>query len=500
MARILDATTFEPANEAEILWAYNAYDVMATLEILDQLIPQLDNLTGSTYAFSKALQAPVLEMRLRGVLVDQATKAQVIETYFDQLDRLESQLEQIIREGVGFFGFNWRSNADLMKLFYDKLGLPTIKKMGRPTVNRDALERMEAYLVARQIVAHLLLMRDIGKKISVLKTEIDPDGRMRTSYNIAGTDTGRFSSSFSEFGTGTNMQNIEDLLRRVFVADPGMKLAYLDAQQGESRVVGAIEWNLFSDDRYLNACESGDLHTAVAKIVWPGLPWTGDLPHDVEIAEQPYYRHYSRRFMCKKIGHGTNYGGKPRTISNQAKVAIELVEEFQPKYFKAFPAHQRWHGHVESTLRTDGEMVSLSGRKRQFWGRRDSAETLRAAIAFDPQGSLADIVNAGMLRLWRERDAILLLQNHDAVVVQYPENQEDKVIPKLLKQLRYPMELQNNREFIIPYDVQCGWNWGSYDLKENPDGLRKYRGSDDRKRTPKVNIMDRVIRSVSRKA
>jgi len=191
-----------------------------------------------------------------------------------------------------------------MELFYDKIGVPIIRKKGKPTVNRDAMERMEAYLIARPIVGHIKAMRDLGKKVSVLKTEIDPDGRIRTSYNIGGTTTGRLSSSFSEFGTGTNLQNIEESLRSVFIADRGHKLGYFDAEQGESRAVGAIEWNLFNDGRYLNACESGDLHTSVAKLCWPNLGWVGSPNADKELAEQPYYRHYSRRFMCKRSDTG----------------------------------------------------------------------------------------------------------------------------------------------------------------------------------------------------
>jgi DNA polymerase I-like protein with 3'-5' exonuclease and polymerase domains len=122
--------------------------------------------------------------------------------------------------------------------------------------------------------SHILALRDIAKKIGVLKTSIDPDGRMRTSYNIAGTTTGRFSSSLSDFGTGGNLQNLEERLRRPFVADPGMKFAYIDLEQAESRLVGAIEWNLFGDGRYLDACESGDLHTSVCRLAWTELPWT----------------------------------------------------------------------------------------------------------------------------------------------------------------------------------------------------------------------------------
>ena len=84
-----------------------------------------------------------------------------------------------------------------------------------------------------------------------------------------------------------------------------------------------------------------DPHTAVARIMWPNLEWTGNLKSDKHIAETPYYRHYTYRFMCKKLGHGSNYGGKPNTLAEQSKVELDLVRQFQPKYFSAFPAHQR---------------------------------------------------------------------------------------------------------------------------------------------------------------
>lgn len=485
------------AQEKE--WIYNGLDCIITREVLDVLLPQLDNQTTRTYSFSRDLQAPILEMRCRGVLIDQRRRAEVIDLYFNQLDQLEEQLNHIVGEGLGLWQFNWRSNKDLHLLFYDHLGLPPIRRGGRPTVNREALEKLESYFSARLIVAHMLQMRDMQKKIGMLKTEIDNDGRMRTSYNIAGTTTGRLSSSFSEFGTGTNLQNIEESLRSVFIADPGYKLAYLDAEQGESRVVGAIEGNLFDDWKYLDACEGGDLHTTVAKLVWPGdVDWTGNPDRDRALAEQPYYRHYDRRFMCKKIGHGTNYGGKPRTLANQAKVEIGLIEDFQPKYFRAFPAHLRWHAYVDRTLREDGYLTTLTGRKRWFFGRRNDDSTLREAIAYDPQGSLADILNRGMLNVWGDRSCVLLMQIHDAILIQYPEEREDVVLPKVLRSLEVPIHLEGGREFVVPYGIAVGWNWGKWDEETNPDGLKSYKGNDQRKRQPAMSILDRSLRKAHR--
>jgi DNA polymerase I-like protein with 3'-5' exonuclease and polymerase domains len=493
--RIINTADATPDNipQWERDQVYNGIDVLATWQVLDAIQPQLDQHTGPTYEFSKALQGPTLEMRLRGVLVDQARKAEVIEEYHAKVEQLERNLERIVLEGVGLSHFNWRSNADLHTLFYDRLGIPVIRKGGRPTVDRTALEKMEAYTIARPIVSHMSAMRDLAKKISVLKTEIDPDGRMRTSYNIAGTSTGRFSSSFSEFGTGGNLQNVEESLRSIFIADPGYKFAKFDAKSGESFAVGAIEWNLFNDDTYLIACESGDPHTAVARICWPNLPWTGSLKQDKDIAEQPYYRHYTYRFMCKKLGHGSNYDGRAATLAAQAKLPQPIVEQFQPKYFQAFPAHKRWQASVDDRLRKTGVVVSLTGRKRYFFGRRNDPSTLREAIAYDPQCSLADIVNTAMLKIWRQRIAILALHDHDALTFMYPEEMEDEVIPKIQVNLVIPIPLAKGRVLRIPYDAKCGWNRGDYNEKTNPDGLKDYYGTDKRKRTPSINLLDRPV-------
>lgn len=472
-------------------WTYNGLDCAITREVFEVIHPQLDDHTSSTYDLSRSLQGPTLEMRLRGVLVDQQRKAEVIDEFHDKLDQLDAQLTRIVLDGVGMTRFNWRSNDDLKMLFYNKLGIPEIKSRGKVTVDRKALEKLEIYLISRQIVAHILKMRDLAKKISVLRTEIDPDGRMRTSYNIAGTETGRFSSSFSEFGTGGNLQNVEESLRSIFISDPTYKFCKLDAKSGESYVVGGIEWNLFKDGRYLDAVQSGDIHTAVARICWPNLDWTGDLRRDKQTAESPYYRHYTYRFMCKKLGHGSNYDGMPATLAAQTKLPESVVAGFQPKYFGAFPSHLEWHGRVADQLKRLGYLISLAGRKRWFLGRRNDPATLREAIAFDPQGSLADIVNRGMLRVWRERRALLMMHDHDATTWMYPAEQEDEVVPWLKENLVHEIPLAHGRTLAIPYDYKTGWNKGDYDPKTNPDGLKDYAGQDKRTRTPQAGIMDR---------
>lgn len=484
-------------------WIYNGLDVTVTREIFDVIHPQLGPETGATYAFSRALQGPILDMRLRGILVDRGRVDEVVDELYAKLDQLYDQLNRIVSEGLDFPDFNWTSNNDLQTLFYSILRIPPRKERGRITVNEAALDKIRAaYPIARQLVSHILAMRGIQKRISVLRTPLDADGRIRTSYNIAGTSTGRLSSSESEFGTGGNLQNIEEALRSIFIADPGMKFAKFDAKSGESYVVGAIEWNLFGDGLFLDALESGDIHTAVARLVWPELPWTGDIKRDKSIAEQPFYRHHTYRFMCKKLGHGSNYGGQPFTLAQQTHLPISIVEEFQPRYFEAFPAHQQWQARVAADLLNRGYLISFMGRKRWFHGRRNDAATIREAIAYDPQSSLSDIVERACLRIWNQIPNVILVANdHDALTFAYPEAEEDTIVPALHAALPERIELKNDRILEIPYDCKTGWNRGDFDKDDptkNPEGLKDFHGHDDRRRQAPASFLDRQFRPSNR--
>lgn len=453
----------------------------------------IDEYSGPIYDFSRDLQAPVLEMMLRGILVNQNRRRTVVKEMKRKMEMLEANLLTILREGVGIDSFNWRSPDQCSKLFYKVLNLPVQK--GRkadgtygPTTDRKALEKLSNYFIAEPIINHILLLRDLGKSIGFLETALDADGRMRTDLRIVGTVTGRLSSSISEYGTGTNLQNVTESLRSIFVADPGYKFANLDLEQGDSRNVGALCWELFVDDpdwteaaagSYLDACESGDLHTAVAKLAIPHLPW-GTAP-DKEIAETVFYRHYSYRFMCKKVGHGSNYLGKPPTIAMQTKLPIHDIKDFQKKYFEAFPCIPAWHDHVRYEIENYHYLTNLFGRRRFFAGRAKDEATIREAVAQQGQSMTSDEINRGLLKLWRANRVQLLMQVHDSVLFQYPEELEDEIIPWALETMKIVLRLKRGREFFVPLEAKVGWNWGENN-ENNPDGLIKFKGHDNRKR------------------
>src|SRR5215469_15903972 len=84
-----------PQSETEKLWIYNGLDCCVTAEVLRVIKPQLDNQTRSTYEFSKSLQGPVLEMKLRGILVDYELRDKVIKDYQAQINQLSDQFNYL---------------------------------------------------------------------------------------------------------------------------------------------------------------------------------------------------------------------------------------------------------------------------------------------------------------------------------------------------------------------------------------------------------------------
>jgi DNA polymerase I-like protein with 3'-5' exonuclease and polymerase domains len=203
--------------------------------------------------------------------------------------------------------------------------------------------------------------------------------------------------------------------------------------------------------------------------------------------------------MAKVLGHGTNYNGKPYTMAKHTKLDTKLITEFQRKYFLAFPAHQRWHAAVASELLQTGNLTTITGRRRWFFGRRNDDTTIREAIAYGPQGAVGDIFNQGMLRIWRLNICQLLLQIHDAILIQYPEHLETEILPILIETIKVPIQLNNGRTLIIPSEAQTGFNWAKYDAKTNPDGLKKWAGNDNRSRTtdePTNSRLDSILQRV----
>jgi DNA polymerase-1 len=188
--------------------------------------------------------------------------------------------------------------------------------------------------------------------------------------------------------------------------------------------------------------------------------------------------------------------GMPATMAKHSKLPRDLIEDFQRRYFSAFPKIREWHGWVRAQLLQHGYITSLLGRRRWFFGRRNDDSVVREAVAYEPQSITSDVLNCGMLHVWRAGICQILLQVHDSILIQYPEELEPSVVPRVISLLEIPVELKNGRKLIIPADAKVGWNWSDH-AESNPDGLKKWTGErDERRRQPETSILHRSLSGI----
>lgn len=489
-----------PKQESD--WVYNALDCCLTHEVFTRLLEDdAAEKAMISYNFVRAMQAPAMAMSMRGIKIDKHKRNTLISSLQRRISKLETQLNELAYV-IWKDNLNPRSPKQIKDFFYKHMRLAPVmeynsqKKTREVSTSATALTKLAMDYRARPFVAHILRIRDLSKKIGTLRTGIDGDGRMRTSYNVTGTETGRWSSNENAFRTGTNLQNITNELREIFIADKGMKMAYIDLEQAESRAVAYLA----ADDSYIKACESGDLHTDVARMLWPNCSVE-------DIKKVPFSGIHTRRDLAKRCGHGTNYYGKPPTIAKHTGgIPVNIVEEFQQNYFEAFPGIPAWHQEIAHKLQKDQYIDTPLGRRRYFFGRSWSDDTLREAIAFVPQSLVGELLNLGMLHVWRKFDLEtseiqLLAQVHDAILIQYEDRGYDyelDLFDRIINTLQVPVDV-HGREMYIPASVEgVGWNWRKYDKDKNPDGLKELNSDDRaRKRTERVlsstNLLDRKL-------
>lgn len=483
---------------------YCGLDCCVTLEVFEELERNYGPDRGAAiYSFERAMQAPYLEIMQRGFAVDDLARRAAAAELHTRIDAMQEMLDEFARS-VWDLPLNPRSPKQLQEFFYSALRLPeqwiSQKGVRKLSTNREVMEKLLAYSHARPFVNLILSIREAAKQLERFEEEIDRDGRYRTSYNIAGTETGRPSSSENAFGTGGNAQNIAPPLRYVFVADPGWKLCVIDLEQVEARDVGFFCGCLFDDWKFLDACESGDLHTNNAKLIWPELAWTGDPKRDKEIASGPFYRDFSYRDMAKRGGHLSNYYGTAWTAARSLKVPLSIMEEFQARYIRgraadpskglppiepAYPCIARWWQWTAEQLQTTRLLTTPFGRTRHFFGRPNDDTTLREAIAFLPQSTTADRMNLGLWRVWKYMPEVqLLAQTYDSITFQFPESSDaNSIIGRALELIRVELVAPNGRKYIVPGEAKVGWNWGYQITKED-----QVRAREQGKRVPRLNL------------
>jgi DNA polymerase I-like protein with 3'-5' exonuclease and polymerase domains len=208
---------------------YNSMDCLVTLEIAQkqQRLLATDPTAAAIAAFSFGLQRPALKMMLRGILIDENERGKMLTRLEADVSRLQHIIDTyaLALWNKPLNPGSWQQKNAFLYSFlrlpeqriYDKASRET-----RLSSNRACLEKLRDHSVhARPILLALLAYADVKKALGILRSGVDSDGRMRSSFLVAGTITGRFASRKNCFGRGSNFQNWRASWRIIFTAPAG---------------------------------------------------------------------------------------------------------------------------------------------------------------------------------------------------------------------------------------------------------------------------------------
>jgi len=434
---------------------YNGKDAACTWEIRYVQERELEQF-GVRHVFDHEMRIlPLLrQMSRRGVLIDLRLREELRVQYTKEIENLQAFLDKSAGKAL-----NVKSAPDMHKLLYETLGLPVQfhRETKRPTADKDAIAKLAAkyqHPVLMTIV-EIRRRRDLIERY--INANVDADGRLRCLFDPSGTRTGRLASRANIYGSGTNLQNIPPKMRKMFIADPGKVLFYVDLSQAELRVVAYLA----RCDSLIEAFESGrDIHK--------------------ENSER-FFGSYSedKRLAVKRTVYGSIYGeGVDRIVAVAAaenppiRLVRHEVATAQEGFFMLYPEIKEvWWNDVKRDLKYR-TLITPLGWKRQFFGRWDSVQFINEALAFIPQCTVGVLAEIGMLNASRVEGAEVLLNEHDAILGQCDEGDVPTVVPRVIEAMQVPVPI-HGRTLTIPAEAKVGKNWAEAS-EENPEGIKKW--------------------------
>ena len=441
----LEPDAFSPLGDQAAAWA-SLHSYGAAIEALHGvLLPRLREQGMEKLYFDVELPLcrVLADMERSGFLVDGGALARFGRELSDTIDRLEQRIYAAAGQQ-----FNINSPKQLGKVLFEDLGLPHGKKTKTGwSTNADVLEKLKDH----PLVADVLTYRQYAKLKSTyadgLLKVIDPDGRIRTSFQMTVTATGRLSS------TEPNLQNIPtrtelgSKMREMFVAAPGHVLVDADYSQIELRLLAHISGDTAMQQAFLSG---EDFHTVTAARVF-------HVPQD-QVTHQ-------MRSRAKAVNFGIVYGISAFSLSQDIGVTVQEAKEYMDRYFATYTGVKQYMTDVVDKAREQGYVETLWHRRRALPELKSSNFNMRSfgervALNMPIQGTAADIINLAMVRvhsrLAREGLAArLIMQVHDELIVECPEKEAPRV-EALLQQ-----EMQGVAELSVPLlaEAHTGRNW-----------------------------------------
>lgn len=434
-------------------WIYNCYDSAITFEV--------DEVTGRELV-EASLEDVYYKDKLPTMLA--MTRAQNRGVLLDEVERAKQKAEAItlrdqkckrIQEIVEVPDLNPGSSKQMVEVLYKKMGLKVKlhHKTKELTADKNAMEKL-----AREYPGKRDLF-DAIREFGSLKTFINgfyslelTDGRLRTSYNVAGTVTDRLNSSETWLYPSTNLQNIQKPtsgpMRRCFVAGVRRLLLKADLSQAEFRIVVWLARIRRLIQRYLQD-PNFDVHTWVASLIY-------------NMPEEKIGKDSVERTIAKNGVYGGNYKMHYVTAARTYKLDLQTAKFVLEKYRAAIPEIPQWWETVDDTIRRTRTIVSPFGNRRIFFGRFDD-DTFRQAYSHSAQTIVAHTINRAAVladTLFDPHECPLLMQVHDELVFNPLEECAEDYAKALKSIMEYPIKFDGVDEpLTIPADVSLGVNW-----------------------------------------
>ncbi|MBC8334771.1 MAG: DNA polymerase I [Anaerolineales bacterium] len=432
---------------------YAALDAEICLRLYPLLKKDLERVAGTKllYELEMPLIKVLAEMEMAGILLD-------IPFFKEMSVQLETRLIEIEKQVIELVGkaFNLNSTQQLSDILFNRLGLQppdrTRKtKSGHYSTSAAVLEGMHG---DHPVVDLILEQRELSKLkstyVDALPAALNPaTGRVHTSFNQTGSVTGRLASS------NPNLQNIpirSELGRRVrkgFIAEKGNVLLAIDYSQIELRIVA----HMAQDETMLAAFRSGqDIHATTAAAIY-GVR--------LEEVTKDMRRH------AKAVNFGLIYGMSAFGLTRSTELTLAESEDFVTAYFVKFPGVKRYLDNIRIIASEQGYVETLLGRRRYFPSlknpsnqnqrNREEREAINAPI----QGTAADIMKIAMLDVAKALQGTglhskMLLQVHDEVVIECPQNELDDTI----KAVTSAMESAYKLDIPLSTEARWGLTWG----------------------------------------
>ena len=356
------------------------------------------------YDIENKLPEILAKMECRGIKVD-IERLRELEIYFkEQIKNISQKIYKIVGEQ-----FNIASPKQVSHILYEKF---EFKHSGKK-LHTDS-DTLMAFSGKRRGIANKILdWRGYSKLLnsyvrSFLKLA-DENSRIHTTYSQTIVNTGRLSSS------RPNLQNIPirtkegQKIRNTIIASDGYKLVSFDYSQMELRILA----HMSSCERLKNAFITGkDIHSATASHIF-------NMSEELVSPEQ--------RRLAKVINFSVIYGMTARGMSKRYGMPKKQVYELFSRFMRLYPEIFIYMDNLEKYAEKNGYVETIIGRKCYTPLIHSPLPHMisfakRQAINAPIQGSNADIIKMAMIKLNELEDIHLLLQIHDELIFEIPDD------------------------------------------------------------------------------